>query len=69
MEYMELINNTCTINEYITYNENENIETCVKKINDIFGTNIDNESKNYIKINSKQNTFAKGKLLEKQYWS
>jgi GR25 family glycosyltransferase involved in LPS biosynthesis len=68
IEYMELIHNTFKINKYITYDENENIETCVKKINDILGINIDYESKNYIKVNSKENAIDKNILLKKQYW-
>ena len=57
----------------ITYEENDDIESTIKKINTVLDINIDYktdcESKIYIKINSKQSTFSKKILFDDKFWS
>lgn len=73
IEYTELIEETLKVNKYITYEENDDIESTIKKINTVLDINIDYktdcESKIYIKINSKQSIFSKKILFDDKFWS
>lgn len=72
IEYNNLLHKNLKIKKNIFYDENENIETIIQKINEIFELNIKYENieyKKYIKLNEKQNKFETVTLLDDKYWS